>query len=199
MTINKPLVSIITPTTASRSAYLERLFALIRLQDYPNIEHVIEYGDGTTGAKRNVCCERARGSIIVTMDDDDSYAPDWISKSVNALLSSRADIVGLSSALFQYGQELWRYDYPTHENIHGATMCYKREYWEQHKFANIQVGEDTTFTKGAKLFSHGYIEGFTATIHDSNTSPKNLSGDRWVQIKRGYRNIPTTQLKTRCD
>ena len=35
-----------------------------------------------TGEARNVLAARARGSVIVAMDDDDVYAPDYISYMV---------------------------------------------------------------------------------------------------------------------
>lgn len=178
-----PLVTVICPTTHDRAEFNGRILTIFQQQDYPHKEILFCYADGNVGEKRNRLCRAANGSIIVHMDSDDSYAPNWVTKSVDALLIAKCDIVGLSSAIYQEqdGQK-WRYDYPPHTNIHGATMCYLKSFWEQRKFANMQVGEDTRFTERARLFSHDYIDGFTATIHEGNTSPKNLTGERWVML-----------------
>jgi len=163
---------------------MERLLDMVAEQDYPKIEHIIcdiEYLN--IGAKRNTACRSASGDIIIHMDDDDSYAFDWVTKSVYALLSNPCDIVGLATANFRDTKgELYQYTYPINTGLHGATMCYKRSFWEQHPFLDMQVGEDSQFTRDCKIFAHDYIEGFTATIHADNTSPKNCSGDRWSKV-----------------
>lgn len=182
--MSKPLVTVITPTTHDRTEFNTRIRDIVRSQDYPNIEHSFDYGGGTIGEKRNRLCEIANGTIILHMDSDDFYTPQWVSESVEALASSGADIVGLSSAKFhdEVTNKVWVYDYPLHSNLHGATLCYYKSFWEQHKFTNNQIGEDSMFTSRQKLFSHGYIDGFTATIHAGNTCQKNTSGDRWRRI-----------------
>lgn len=180
-----PLVSIITPTTRDRALFMEQLYAVVASQDYPNIEHVICDMEGkSVGEKRNIACKAANGDIIVHMDSDDWYSPEWVSKSVMALLSSVADIVGLSGAVFynKESQEKWQYTYPLHSNLHGATLCYWKEHAINYPFQTISEGEDSAFTKGKKLFSHQYTDGFIATIHDGNTSKKNCTGDRWVRL-----------------
>lgn len=182
--MSKPLVSIICPTTHDRAHFNGRILEMFRQQDYPNKEILFSYADGNVGHKRNLLCAAASGEIIVHFDSDDWYASNWVTEAVTSLLNSEADIVGLSSAIFEQedGQQ-WRYDYPEHSNIHGGTMCYRKSFWEAHKFDNMQVGEDSRFAGKGRLFSHGYVDGFIATIHSGNTSPKNCSGDRWVKIK----------------
>ncbi len=180
-----PLVSIITPTTKDREQYMDNLQSIVAAQDYPCKEHIIcDIEDKSIGEKRNLCCRAANGAIILHMDSDDYYSPDWVSKSVMALLSSDADVVGLSVADFYNvdTKETWRYSYPEHSNLHGATLCYYKEVAIKNPFPKISEGEDSAFTRGKKLHSHGYIGGFTATTHGGNTSKRNTTGERWRLI-----------------
>lgn len=160
---------------------------MLKEQDYENIEHIICGVDGIKiGEKRNICCERAKGEIIIHCDDDDIYAPDWISKSVAALVESKSDLVGLSSAYFtSYGAK-YLYTAPKGQPyVVGATFCYWRSTWERNKFRPIQVGEDMHFCASAgKVKSHDYIDGFTATIHSGNTaSNEKLNAKEFVRVK----------------
>jgi hypothetical protein len=180
----KPLVSIITPTTISREVFNEKLRDIVDLQDYPNIEHLFDYEDGTVGEKRNRLCEAAKGDIILHMDSDDWYAHDWVSRSVEALMKSGKQLTGLSTFNFHNPTTggRYQYSYPKKENLAGATLCYYKSLWEQHKFQPLQIGEDITFVRGTNYYPHEYVAGFTATIHEGNTCRKNISGDNWREL-----------------
>lgn len=180
-----PLVSIITPTTHDRAWFNERIKRIVAAQDYPNIEHIISCEDTPhIGAKRNSMITSCRGSIIVNMDSDDLYASDWVSRMVSLLLSSHADVVGLKRAYFYKEPEMWTYTYPEHDKyLFGATMCYKRQFWERSPYRPIRIGEDNEFTqKDCVIAVSDYIQGFVATVHADNTSPKNMTGERWKQV-----------------
>lgn len=140
------------------------------------------------GAKRNELCEFARGEIILNFDDDDTYAKDWISHSVNSLLTTKADLTGLDSAYFRdtKGQ---RYQYiykPGQPYIIGATFCYWKRTWERAPFPDKQEGEDAAFCATAGLvLPHGYINGFEASIHANNTSKRHISDTRAWKVVDG--------------
>ena len=124
----------------------------------------------TLGQMRNFCCFKANGDIIVHMDDDDIYAPDWISKSVVALTSSVGNLTGLSSAYFKSPEQWYLYKWPgTQPYVIGASFCYYRSLWLNNPFKSITEGEDKKFQVGAIIRPHSYIEGFTATLHGGNT------------------------------
>lgn len=180
-----PLVTVIIPTTQDRKEYRSRVIDMIHAQDYPNFEYAINaLDDLTIGAKRNMLCHRARGTIICHFDDDDFYDSQWLSKSVKALMDSKADIAGLTKLYFydentktpylydieELGKNLW---------VAGATFCYWKSYWETNKFKDINALEDNYFLMGVtrepKIHSHDYVEGFMATIHDGNTCKKNTA------------------------
>lgn len=179
-------VTIITPTTQSRDIYLPSLLQCVANQKYKGrIEHLFNYDNCTIGAKRNKLIEQACGDIIIHMDSDDWYSPYWVSKSVEFLLNTGADIVGLSSPIFKndIGKK-YQYIHPHGEQpfIAGATMCYKKNFAMQHKFMDISKGEDFHYTIGKHAISHNYTGDFIASIHSNNTCKKQVNGERWVKL-----------------
>ncbi len=197
--MESPLVSCIMPT-ANRQKFIPLALEYFLNQDYQNAELVIIddglepayslipnhpkiryfYSNplGTIGVKRNYACEKAQGEIIMHWDDDDWYAPDWISKQIAALLSSGADITGLNKVMFYSPsiEKRWMYEDSDGEKpwLCGATMAYRKSFWQEHPFMDIQVGEDYDFVwnSGAKTFAIDYFTGFVAILHAHNTSIK---------------------------
>lgn len=198
----QPLVTVITPT-ANRPEMLKRCIEQFMAQGYQNKEMYIgcnsEYEvsymqayfsdkaegympvymkswdiEKTTGDKRNELIHLSDGEIILHMDDDDYYAPDWISKSVQFLLDNDADLVGLNKGYFwQPNHALRWYERKANQQpfVLGATMCYKKSMWERNKFQPIRIGEDKKFCVGAgKVMAHDYVNGFMCIIHGNNTS-----------------------------
>lgn len=204
--MEQPLVSCIMPT-ANRQKFIPFTIDYFLHQDYKNTELVIiddgiepakalipddskikyfYYPNkiGTIGIKRNIACEKASGEIIVHWDDDDWYAQDWISRQVDAQLSTGADITGLNKAIFYSPMLDQKYIYEdTDEDkpwVLGGTMAYKKSFWEAHKFVDLQVGEDYDFvwnSKG-KIFAIDYTDGFVAILHAHNTSIKPVENPR---------------------
>lgn len=178
-----PLVTVIVPTTQDRGKYNARLLEMIFAQDYPNFEvSTYAHDDLTIGGKRNWLCSKARGTIIQHADSDDFYAKDWLSKSVKALMESKADIVGLTKLYFydENTKTPYLYDIEQHGKhtwVAGATFCYWKSFWETNKFKDINALEDNYFLMGStrppKIYSHDYVEGFMASIHEGNTCKKN--------------------------
>jgi len=160
--------------------FFNTLQEMIASQDYKGpIEHIIVKDEGFVGYKRNLACERASGEIIIHFDSDDWYGPDWVSKSVMHLLLSNADVGGLSSFYFYNETDdlAWRYAFPNSGWVAGATMCYRRSFWQRHKFHNLQIGEDNQFCQGAIVQPHNHMENFVARIHTENTSSKDVNGE----------------------
>ena len=207
------LVSVITPTRG-REDFLKQALTCFRGQDYPNIEWLIlddspraseffsdlSAGDISyrhvdkrlsIGEKRNILIEQANGGIIVQFDDDDYYAPNYVSTMVSALAERDADLINLRgwflydvrSRFFGYW-DLMRKVGPYYrcdatgvavailnsennrilENNHlgyGFSYVYKRAVWEAVKFPEIDWNEDGEFTLAAR--SKFKVDG----IHDT--------------------------------
>ncbi len=176
-------VTVITPTTHDRAEYNARIAEIFASQDYEYKTHLFDYDAGNIGDKRNRLCLRVNSGVILHMDSDDWYAADWISRSVAELLHSGKQVTGLSTFRFKEPNgDVWQYCYPKRENLAGATLCYYKTWWEQNKFRSMQVGEDNEFIRASPFFAHNYVDGFLASIHDGNTSPKNIGTDRWERV-----------------
>jgi len=171
--MNMPNVTVITPNTYDRKEMAFRADCIISEQDYKGkIEHLCDFSNNCIGFKRNNLCRHASGEIILHFDSDDIYAPDWITRSVEALQSSGADIVGLSNAYFYDTQRRQMHELTPKGQLYlcGATLCYWRKTWERKPFPDTSHGEDTAFiSNNGRLHCHGYKEGFIATVHGGNT------------------------------
>lgn len=205
-----PLVSCIMPT-ADRRPFVERAIQYFLCQDYSDKELII-VDDGadpvidlvpsdsriryirldkkaTVGAKRNIACEQARGTIIVHWDDDDWHAPHQLHYQVDSLLQKGADLCGINILLFYDIRtgEAWQYKYPPGQKLwlSGSSLCYRRSFWERNKFANINVGEDGRFVWRGDPGQMVVLSDFrfhVGIIHDKNVSPKRTRSPYWTQI-----------------
>ena len=148
------------------------------IKDHPRIRYYYSHTVQCIGNKRNFCCDLAAGDIILHMDDDDWYANDWISKQVDALLNSNADITGLSEVNYFSTtlNEHWRYRNNSNCDswVYGGTLAYWRNYWQHNKFSDLNSGEDIEFISGedAKIFVNDYTAGYLGIIHRSNIGIK---------------------------
>ena len=206
-----PLVSCIMPTY-NRSSFITRAVNQFLQQDYPNKEliiiddsdfsvahlipksELINYSFQTNkldiGTKRNIACKKANGEIIVHLDDDDCYSPDWLLKQVEFLIENKLEVTGLKQPYFYdiTEQEMWQYIYPEEQKVwvYGATLCYTKKIWETNPFPIISSGEDNAFVWGApikKILAHNNINSYLGQIHNKNTSPKQTSDVRWNKLK----------------
>lgn len=202
--MDKPLATCIM-LTANRLEFFTFAISQFLRQDYPNTELIIiDDGPksfsplipdttqiryfhtnpiGTIGMKRNVACEKAHGEFIIHWDDDDFYAPDWVSRQVEALISSGADISGLNSVIFHSDLSGENYKYTYTENntkwICGGTIAFRKSLWEKYPFTNLQIGEDADFilNSGGRLFVLDYESGYVAGLHGHNVGIRYLENE----------------------
>lgn len=206
-----PFVSCIMPTTAARKKFIPLAMEYFLRQDYANTELIVlDEGEesveslipgteriryvrypgsfSSLGDKRNYACSLAKGETILHWDDDDWYAPDWISRQVAMLESQLADICGLNTLYFfnpLLGQA-WKYvySYNRHPWVAGATLAYRKSVWERRPFRSVDVGEDNQFVwySEARVVAHEYAEGFVSILHGRNTSPKHTDDAQWTPV-----------------
>lgn len=202
-----PLVSCIMPTFDRRSFVPQAVRYFLR-QDYPARELVV-VDDGlqpvgdllpadprivyhrlgartVLGAKRNLACELARGSIIVHWDDDDWASPERVSVQVAALTGSGADVCGAASLLYYdpVSSSAWRFTWPGGQRqwAAGPSLCFSKELWSRSPFPDVTIGEDTRFVfspavrRVADVRAAACVVGI---IHSRNTAPKSVRGPHW--------------------
>jgi glycosyltransferase involved in cell wall biosynthesis len=204
-----PEVTCIMPT-AGRRQWVARSIAAFLAQDFTDAELLI-LDDGedavhdlvprhprirycrlpqkaVLGAKRNLACEMARGSFIAHWDDDDWY-PAWrLSRQRRALAESGDDVCGTSRLYYtDAAGNAFRYRYfgSLAPWVAGNTLFYRRSYWREHPFAEIQVGEDVRFLSDVPARRVTDLDDprlCIATIHPRNTSAKKTTGAYWQRV-----------------
>ena len=205
---HQPLVSCIMPT-ADRRAFVPQAIRYFLRQDYlhrelvilddgldevadlvppePGIRYIRLAGKRSVGVKRNLACELARGEIIAHWDDDDWMAEWRLSYQVQELLRHPPmTLCGLSRLRFHdpRANRAWEYIYAASQRpwVCGNTFCYRKSFWEQHHFPDLNEGEDTVFVwhlKNAKVVALPDPAFYVATLHTHNTSPKRIRGPYW--------------------
>jgi glycosyltransferase involved in cell wall biosynthesis len=169
------------------------------ISDNPRIQYRYSRTKKSIGSKRNLCCEEAKGDIIVHWDDDDWYAHDWISKQVTALITSGADITGLSNINYfsTVLNKKWKYRNTNPDNpwIYGATFAYWKSFWTSHRFKEMQAGEDNDFIWSSKatIYEHDYTEGYLGIVHTENIGIELYEDPREkIQITKWIKEINTS-------
>ncbi len=161
------------------------------LPDDPRIRYERDNSVRTLGGWRNVACQLARGEIVAHWDDDDWYPTNRISRQVETLLRSEADICG-SSRFYCFeldGVRAWEYIYiaSPHPWLAGSTLAYKKSCWQRKPFPDLQAGEDARFVwahANERVIDLADAALCIATIHSDNTSPKQLDGPCWMPVDR---------------
>ena len=140
----------------------------------------------TLGAKLNLACRHALGSIIAHWDDDDWYAPGRLTYQVNALDPTDVDVCGINKLLYYDLRHklAYRYIYPPDQRtwLLGSSLCYKKETWNTNLFADINVGMDGLFVWKIPVHRVRVLLDSTMSvhmIHDNNISPKQTRDSWW--------------------
>jgi hypothetical protein len=170
----QPFISICTPTF-NRRPFIKYMLMCFENQTYP--KHLMEWiiiDDGTDkiedlvthipqikyfkydmkmtlGRKRNLAHEKARGDIIVYMDDDDYYPPERVSHAVEVLRSNpQALCVGSSEmhVYFKHIRQMYRFGPYGPNHSTAATFAFRRELLSMTRFEdNASVAEERFFLK----------------------------------------------------
>jgi|GEM_PF-3170304 len=100
----KPLLSILIPTTPDRSGFLSRLMSILNRQNNGRFEVVVceDRKQSTIGEKRNILLREARGEWICFADDDDEVVPDYI-PAIWPGLTDENDVVALHILYYENG------------------------------------------------------------------------------------------------
>lgn len=204
---SQPLVSCVMPTY-NRRKFVPFAIKYYLRQDYENKELII-IDDGadsvqdlvpnlpgiryyrydrkiTLGAKLNLACQYAEGSIIVHWDDDDWYAPWRLKYQVRSLQEDEAGVCGINTLLYYdfKNRKAYQYVYPPEQRkwLLGSSLCYTKQLWRNNRFADIDVGMDGLFVWNTPpqhvsvLHDHSFS---VHMIHNQNISPKQTSGVWW--------------------
>jgi glycosyltransferase involved in cell wall biosynthesis len=197
-----PMVTCIMPT-ADRREWVRQSVGYFERQNYPARELIV-VDDGnddlaailprdprirlirserslSIGAKRNLACEAARGTLIAHWDDDDWYAPDRLTVQAAPLLAGTAEISAFDDTLF-FDLDRWRFWRCSREvyarlfvgGVHGGTLMYKRSVFGRLvRYPDLSLAEDALFLRasvrcGARVAPIGGAASFAYVRHATN-------------------------------
>jgi glycosyltransferase involved in cell wall biosynthesis len=175
MTSSTPFVSVCTPTF-NRRPFFPTIIKCFDNQTYPKdrMEWII-VDDGTDkiedivkdhplvkyfkydekmplGKKRNIMHQKARGSIIVYMDDDDYYPPERVSHAVEMLLKNPEALCAGSSEMYIYfkdSDQMIQFGPYGPNHATAGTFAFRKELLREHKYNNDAcLAEEREFLKG---------------------------------------------------
>lgn len=156
----KELIIVVNSNHIPLSPYYRLTRKLRNIRIFRRPEH------DTLGACLNFAVQKARYPYIAKFDDDDYYAPYYLTEMLQAFKRTNADIIG-KRAHFMYllGSKMLILRFPQDENrvvsrLPGATLVFKRAVFNRIQFPNRNVGEDDLFClrgklKGYKVYSAG--------------------------------------------
>jgi cellulose synthase/poly-beta-1,6-N-acetylglucosamine synthase-like glycosyltransferase len=151
----------------------------------------------------NYAISKSKYAILTKFDDDDYYAPYYLSGIMNAFQENKADVIGKrTSYMYLEREKMLRILNPDHEHtyapyIMGGTISFRRRVTQKVKFQNVSIAEDVRFyrdckAKGIKMYSidrYNYVYkrranqfGHTWKVSDRNL--KKLS--RFVRYTPSY-------------
>lgn len=120
----------------------------------------------TLGKCINFGVKKAKYEYIAKFDDDDYYAPHYLSESIQTFHQTNADVIGKKSYfIWLSGKKLLVLRFPKRKNkyvdiLPGATLVIKKCVFDKVKFPDLTAKEDVYFclkckAKGFTLYSGG--------------------------------------------
>jgi glycosyltransferase involved in cell wall biosynthesis len=125
------------------------------VSDLPNVTYVLCERPMTIGEKRNLAVERAKHDVLVMLDDDDVYPNNSVVSRVASMLAQPAKDCGFCTTIPCYDihetksfMNVPPMTLPMSERVSEATLCFTRAFWEERKFAEVQIAEGNAFVRG---------------------------------------------------
>jgi glycosyltransferase involved in cell wall biosynthesis len=180
---DKELIVVLNKDNMNLNKWKERakLFDRVRVYQLPE-----EY---PLGRCLNWAIARANSKIIAKFDDDDYYAPYYLSESMKAIQSGKAPIIGKHTAYVYFVKKralmLYR---KGNENRHkkklkGGTIVFKRTVWDRVKFDEKKVA--------------GSDARWLTECADAGYKAYSVSKENYACIRRGDGNSHTQKRRTK--
>lgn len=197
-----PRVSIVTPTTYSRSNFAPLLVRNVLCQTYPkHLLELIVVGDtdprteqlyldvfeqlsnvecryyscqitGNIGKKRNFACERTRTKYVANMDDDDLYQKSYLEHAVTTLKEKKVNIVACRDMIVFFPLAGGKITMVRGSTGHEATFVCRKQHWKNHKYAPTATGEGASMIDGTYYNELDIRKVMICFSHGNNTYDK---------------------------
>ena len=170
----KQLVIVLNKDNVRLAPYLRRASRYREVSVYRLPEQV------SLGKCLNFAVRKTKYPFIAKFDDDDYYAPRYVSDTMHDFSKTNADVVG-KRTIYTYleHRHLLLLRFPNRENrfvrlVSGATIFAKRKVFQTVPFADVSLGEDLRFlracnSRGFKIYSS---DRYNFVVH-RRKSPKN--------------------------
>lgn len=153
-------------------------------EKYKNVQVYQLPGELSLGTCLNYAVMKTKYKYIAKFDDDDFYAPYYLTESMWTFNRTNADIVGkLAHFMYLRGSRMLILRSPKNENryvsiLPGATLVFKREVFRKVRFPNQSTGEDTHFCLNSKAM--GYKIYSTGKYNFVAVRRKNSKDHTWI-------------------
>jgi hypothetical protein len=198
-----PKVSLVMPTY-NRLQYVPIAIRSFLQQTYQNIELII-VSDGDylfhlpldsrihpiyldkrtpTGTKRNIGADAATGDIIANLDDDDWSLAHRIQSQVMHLENTQKAVTGYNVTISydEKSKNFYRNQGGPPYFASGTSQMYWKSWWKQHPYPDVTMGEDSDFSRTARLANQLAIvppgKMLIARKHQGNTDVVSL---KWLK------------------
>lgn len=180
------LITCVCLTMASRKDFLLRAADCFDRQTYPNRELIIVADEAlTVGEKRNMGCQRARGSLIAIWDDDDVSGPHRLEIQEHLLRISGKSVTAFKQLPFAQNGEWWMSPATDKEGV-DTSLFFRRDFWETHPFQEIMIGQDAAFSRQAivekKFLLTEECGVMFAENHPGNTCDRTVLAPGWTKL-----------------
>ena len=213
-------LSILTPTITGRKVLLDRLKAILEPQ---LINQPVEWltDDSappiTIGFKRQALLEKAQGTYICFIDDDDTVSTDYVARILEAAKND-SDVIGMIGLLSRNGipdrpfihsirYKEWK-TLPAHyERTPNHLNPVKREIAKKICFKNISFGEDKMYSDGIKnllqtetfidnppIYFYQHVDSISTSNNPSNRLKHQPEIPPYMRYDRRYGYIDTRRL-----
>jgi hypothetical protein len=151
------------------------------VSDIPNARYFLSDEKMTIGAKRNAAISKASYDVIVMMDDDDVYPNNSILTRVANMLAEPRKECLFSTVIpcYEIHEKKSFMNSPPmkltmSERVSEATLCFTRDFWNDRKFPDKQIGEAGDFITGRETRCREFSpqDIIVSLIHRKNTSSR---------------------------
>ena len=144
-----------------------------------NIRYTYMSKKMSIGEKRNWLSENANHKILINMDDDDLYKPEYIQHSIDTLINHKKGCVGCLSMLFVNTNNNYEISLikciEDYKLLHEATLCMKKSHWRKYKYKDSSKAEGFGIFGKNKNCGETMIEHcMVCVIWDKNTINKDI-------------------------
>lgn len=176
--VKKELIIILNKDSLDIEEYREMA------RDYDNVSVYQLPEDTSLGACLNYAVQESKYKTIAKFDDDDFYAPSYLTGSMLAMKKSGADIVGKRACYtWLKGNQKLILRFPQYERryvsiLPGATLVFKKKVFKKVQFPDRSNGEDDKFCRDCR--ARGYRVYSASKYNFAAIREKNSMGHTWV-------------------